>query len=72
MFVPECNKFIHYKRLEFLKQYYFPEHNDQDKSASSSVTNKSPPIRKIFVGNLSGRVSNNVIYFLSFEVTVLM
>ena len=42
-------------------------------SASSSVTDKSPPIRKIFVGNISRRVSNDVIYFLFlFEVTVLM
>jgi hypothetical protein len=40
-------------------------------SASSSVTNKSPPIRKIFVGNLNGKVSNDIIYFLlSSEVTV--
>lgn len=33
------------------------EHNDQDRSVPSSVNNKSPPIRKIFVANLSGRTS---------------
>ena len=64
MIVPECNEFVQYQGLEFLKlNTFFTEHNDQDKSASSSVTNKSPPIRKIFVGNLSRRVSNDVICF---------
>jgi hypothetical protein len=45
-------------------KYCFSENDDQNNnSVASSVNSESPPIRKIFVGNLSDRVSNTVTLF---------
>jgi hypothetical protein len=45
-------------------EYCFSENDDSDSSAPSLINSESPPIRKIFVGNISDRVSNSVIYYL--------
>jgi hypothetical protein len=49
--------------------YFFSEVDEQsNNSVPSSVNRESPPVRKIFVGNLSDRVSNTVIYYLFFSL----
>jgi hypothetical protein len=46
-------------------KYCFSENDGQNNnSVASSVNRKSPPIRKIFVGNLSDSVSNTVTLFI--------
>jgi hypothetical protein len=48
----------------FTITYFIPEHDDQNNSVTGLVNNEGPPIRKIFVGNLSDRVSSIVNNFL--------